>query len=102
MHGDLPHVKKKRYIKILRKQARLLQKKVKQQGLMLTATEQNIIDKEKSKDLLRRNKTKPFLPAFQTYFLESSLNFSESYGAKKLRDHHALGVELHLYHSYKW
>lgn len=100
--GDKSHIKRKRYLKDLRKQARNLEKKVKQQGLLLTTTEQSILEKARSSEKIYKHSRRPFEPFFKEYFLTTYEDFKNSYGYQQLQEHNGRAMEHYLYHSYRW
>jgi len=98
--GDVSHIKKKRQQKILRRQAKELQAKVKTRGLILNAEEQAIIQKSRFSEAKR--KIRPFEPAFYEYMMLCITSFEKSFGHKQLLEHNRHAISSHLYHSYKW
>jgi len=97
--GDVSPIKKKRQQKILRRQAKDLQAKVKTRGFVLNNEEQAIIQKSRLSEAKR--KVRPFEPAFSDYITLCSTSFEKSFGHKQLLDHNKLAISSHLYHSYK-
>jgi len=99
--GDISRVKRKRQAKMLRKQAKELQNKVKTRGFVLTLAEQEVIQNAKLL-IFQQRKVVVFRSSIIAYFLTAGKCFSESFGCKQQQQHHAIASESYLYHSYKW
>jgi len=99
--GSVSHIKKKRQYKILRKQAKEYQAKVKTRGFVLTTAELAVIQNAKTLAFHRRRSI-VFRSAFEDYFLSSGRKFQESFGFKQQGLHNTIATETYLYHSYKW
>jgi len=95
------HVKKKRQYKILRKQAKEYQNKVKTRGFILTTAEQLVVQNAKTLAFHRRSSI-VFKNTFEEYFLNSGKNFKASFGFQQQELHNKIATESYLYHSYKW
>jgi len=97
--GDVSPIKKKRQQKVIRRQAKELQAKVKTRGFILSAEEQTVI--QKSRLIEAKRKVRPFESAFYDYIMLCSNSFAKSFGHKQLLEHNKLAISSHLYHSYK-
>ena len=99
--GGTSRIKKKRQYKVLRKQAKEYQNKVKTRGFVLTTAEQLVIQNAKTLAFHRRQSI-VFKEVFVQYLLKSTKDFSNSFGFNQQQLHNKLATESYLHHSYRW
>jgi len=99
--GGVSRIKKKRQYKILRKQAKDYQNKVKTRGFVLTAAEQLVVQNAKTL-AFHKQRSIVFKDVFSEYFLSSAMTFKSSFGFKQQQLYNKIATESYLYHSYKW
>ena len=98
--GGIPRAKKKNQLKMLRKEAKILEKKVKTRGFILTHDEQELIQKARSTGL-NYYSNRPLKPAIEEYFLESARDYRNSDGYRKKLLYHKQAAHYNRFHSFK-